>query len=120
MRYPKLYVERVPEPPNKIRKRYGWLTGRTNKGDTVFNMQAELRDGTHGLKSRELFREMMSFKQEGQEYSADTGKFDDRVMYALIGKFVIPMLKSRRYRRENRRETYEPRAEVPPVAAWMA
>jgi hypothetical protein len=120
IRYPRIYVERVPEPPNKIRKRYGWLTTRNNKKDIVDNMKAEMRDGTHGIRSKELLHEMMSFKQEGQEYGADTGMFDDRVMAAMIGKFTLPVLRSNKYRRENRATfTNEPIAPPPPVVAWM-
>lgn len=120
IKYPKIYVERVPEPPYKIRKRYGWLTSRANKGDIVDNMLAEFRDGTHGMKSKEFFRECLSFKQEGQEYGADVGKFDDRVMCACIGKWTMPMLKSRKYRRENRVQTSFPTVTAgPPVGAWM-
>lgn len=119
MGYPRIYVERVPEPPNKIRKRFGWLTTRSNKGDIVDNMIAELRDGTHGIKSRELFSEMISFKKDGDKYGAETGKFDDRVMAAMIGKFTMPTLKSRRYRRDNPVMVSEPTAETPPVAAWV-
>jgi hypothetical protein len=123
LRYPKIYVERVPEPPNRIRKRYGWLTSRVNKIDLVTNMLAEMRDGTHGIKSKGIFDEMMSFKKDGdkQTYEAEVGKFDDRVMMAMIGKFVLPRLKPSVLRRDNRQIAKDSVRfhEEPPVSAWM-
>lgn len=120
MRYPRIYVERVPEPPNKIRKRFGWLTTRGNKMDIVNNLLAEVRDGTHGIKSKECFREMLTFKKEGQEYGADVGKFDDRVITAAIGKFTLPMLKTGRVRKDSI-PTFQnvPTPEGPPPGSWM-
>jgi hypothetical protein len=118
LKYPYVYVERVREPPNKIRKRYGWLTTRTNKGDIVNVLLAEMRDGSHGLKSRGLFEEMMSFKKEEQKYGAEPGKFDDRVDAIMIAKYVLPDLKPTQTSASNGATIHEAGNE-PPVGVWI-
>lgn len=85
----KLYVERIPDPPNKPRKRYGWLTSTKSKPPIIDNLVAEIRDGTHGIRCRDTLQEMLSFKRGPRgEMEAETGMCDDRVMCYAIGKFV--------------------------------
>ena len=89
MEYPKLYVEQVPDPPNKSRKRYGWVTSRATKPEMIDYLVEDVREDSHGIKCAESFEEMMSFKaQEGGALEADPGCFDDRVMSLAIAKIL--------------------------------
>jgi len=99
--YPNIYAEMVPEPPGKPRKRYGWLTSSATRPLIIDNLVKEVREGSHGIKSRGTLEEMMSFKiQDNGKMEADTGMHDDRVISYAIGKHlrqVIP-LPQRRYK----------------------
>ncbi|MBF0344208.1 MAG: hypothetical protein HQL06_08250 [Nitrospirae bacterium] len=89
LNYPRIYTEMVLTPPIKPRKRLGWLSTRTNKELIINNLIAEIRDDSHGIVSRELFEEMMTFvKTQSGQYTAENGMHDDRVMAIAIGKFV--------------------------------
>lgn len=105
MGYKNLYVEMVPEPPGKPRKRYGWLTTTRTRPHIIDNLIQEAREGTHGIKSAELFGEMLSFKiQDDGKYEADTGRHDDRVIAAAIAKHLrqVTPLPSMRRANKNR------------------
>jgi hypothetical protein len=91
--YPRIYVEKIPDPPNKPRKRYGWLTTRATKPKAIDQLIAEMRDGTHGIRSKRTFQEMLSFKKDEKgEYGAEEGQHDDCVMSYAINKWVRPTL----------------------------
>jgi hypothetical protein len=97
-RYPNLYAEMVPDPPGKPRKRYGWLTtGSSRSGGAqggtrpliIDHLIKEVREGTHGFKSKELFDEMLAFKiQDNGRFEADSGRHDDLVFAAAIAKYL--------------------------------
>jgi hypothetical protein len=90
MGYPRLYVETVPEPPNRTRKRYGWLTTRSTKTFIKDLMVAHIRDGTHGLRCADTVEEMMNLQyldDSGLEMGVEGDDlFDDRVMSFMIAK----------------------------------
>lgn len=88
--YPKLYSEKIDDPPNRPRKRYGWHTSKKSKPELVDNLVAEMRDNTHNIKCAATFEEMMSYKQVPGEkvYGAESGMFDDRVISIAIAKFT--------------------------------
>jgi hypothetical protein len=93
--YPNLYVEMVPDPPGKPRKRYGWVTSNATRPLILDNLIREVREDTHTILNRDTFDEMMSFKiQDNGRYEADAGRHDDRVICIAIAKHlrqVIPL-----------------------------
>lgn len=88
-RYPLLYVEMVPEPPNKLRKRYGWKTSKATKPLCIDNLVSILREDRHGIQCAETFGEMLTFvlKDDGS-MEAQEGLHDDRVMSLAISHQV--------------------------------
>ena len=129
--YPKLYVERIPDPPNKPRKRYGWLTTRSTKPKIVDQVIAELRDGRHGIRSRRTLQEMLSFKRDEKgEYGGEDGQHDDCVVSWCIGKWVRPTIPitavrvSRHWkmvapRTEDQPKTPKATRQKPSMSAWV-
>ena len=95
MHYPKLWVEKVPDPPGKPRKRFGWLTSRSTKPMIIDNLVAAVRDGTHGINNKDTINEMLSFKRNPDgSMEAEKNQHDDRLMSYAIGQFVrtrLPM-----------------------------
>lgn len=124
MGYPKIYVERIPDPPNRPRKRYGWLTGRSNKSVLIDNLIMEMREGTHGINSKDLLREMLTFKKDEQgRYGAEEGKHDDCVMGYSIGKHTrtrlpLPTGFTRGRIEAEKHWDNVPSGSAPPVGAW--
>lgn len=91
--YPKMYMEEVPEPPGKPRKRYGWVTSHTTRPMIIDNLIREVMEGSHGINCAETFEEMMMFKRQiNGRQEADDGQNDDRVMSLAIGKYLRQVL----------------------------
>lgn len=89
LEYGKLYVEQIPDPPNKPKNRYGWVTGKNTKPEMVQYLVEDIREDSHGIKCAETFGEMMSFKeQDDGKLEADAGCFDDRVLSIAIAKIL--------------------------------
>lgn len=90
--YPNLFVENVPEPPNKIRKRYGWHTGTSKTGGKaviIDNLAADFRTNPNNINCVETLGEMLSYKHQADgSMAAETGRFDDRVMSLAIANHV--------------------------------
>lgn len=85
----RIYVEMVHDPPAKPYKRYGWVTNLKSRPVMLDNLIREAREGVHGIKSAELFAEMLSFKiQKNGKMEADADMHDDRVMAYAIAKYV--------------------------------
>jgi len=119
--YPRIYVEKIPDPPNKPRKRYGWLTTRATKPKAIDQLIAEMRDGTHGIRSKRTFQEMLSFKKDEKgEYGGEEGQHDDCVMSYAIGKWVRPTLPSINVRIGRHWKMGRPRTDVTPDAPGPA
>jgi len=90
--YPNIYMEMIEEPPNKPRKRFGWVT--TGAGDRkrqalIDNGKKMISEGNPGINDPQTYEEMLNFKRQadGKE-RADNGTFDDSVMSWLIGQYV--------------------------------
>lgn len=90
--YPNIYMEMIEEPPNKPRKRFGWVT--TGAGDRkrqalIDNGKKIISEGNPGINDPQTYQEMLNFKRQadGKE-RADNGTFDDSVMSWLIGQYV--------------------------------
>jgi hypothetical protein len=93
LRYPKLHFEQVPEPPGKVRKRFGWVTTKTTKGIIIDNLVKLIRNREHGVVSLETIDELISFRyyldgNESEKMGAADGSYDDRVMSYAIAQYV--------------------------------
>ena len=105
MNYRNLYVERIVDPPNKPRKRYGWLTTNKSKPLIIDNFVSEMREPIqiiaspfgaqvtpvilHEVNCKETLQEMMFFKQfDDGTMGAEAKRKDDRVMSLAIAKYV--------------------------------
>ena len=86
--YPRLHVELVAEPPNKPRKRWGWVTSSATRTQIIDNLKSEMIEGCHGINCAETFGEMMSFKRVNGKEQAEVGMKDDRCISIAIGKFL--------------------------------
>ncbi|MBF0404805.1 MAG: hypothetical protein HQL00_12680, partial [Nitrospirae bacterium] len=85
----KIWTERHIEPPNRPLPRYGWLTTTASKPALIDNLIMEFRDDTHGLVSREIFLEMLTYVQDSQgRFGAQQGRHDDLIMAAAIAKYT--------------------------------
>jgi hypothetical protein len=119
--YPNLYVETVPDPPGKPRKRYGWVTSRSTRPLIIDNLISEMTEGSHGIVCAETFDEMLSFKrQDNGKMEADLNRFDDRVLCIAIGKYVrqiTDLPAQRRPRHEKALRTGTRRKRISP-RAW--
>ncbi len=93
LNYQRIYSEMVLVPPVKPRRRLGWLSTMTSKELIINNLIAEIRDDSHGIVSREVFEEMLTFiRTQGGQYRAQNAMHDDRVMAMAIGRFVSSKL----------------------------
>lgn len=87
--YTNMYVEVQHEPPNRPRKRYGWVTTSATKPLIIDNLIAEVRDGVTGIQNADTVKEMFTFKEtEKGELEAELGHHDDRVISYAIAKYV--------------------------------
>ena len=121
LEYKNIYVETIPDPPHKPRKRYGWLTIHGKTASLILeNLIYEVNTGTHGIKCKETFEEMFNFKiQDDGKVESDPGTFDDRVMETAIGKYVLQKLpKIRVYNMADRIRGRGTKSGVPPSKAW--
>jgi len=93
LEYENIYVEVIVEPPNKPRKRFGWLTTEKSRALVLDNLKQVATGEDPGIRCAETYEEMMNFKRQkdGRE-EADAGTFDDRVLSISIGKHLIKTL----------------------------
>jgi hypothetical protein len=121
LKYPKVYVEKIPDPPNKPRKRFGWLTSRATRPVIIRNLQAEVREGTDGIQCKETLREMLTLKRnEKGEYEAEAKTHDDRVISYSITKFIVPTLPRTTFRTKPGWWTHKSETQAdPPVNGWL-
>lgn len=89
MGYSNIHVERIPDPPNPPRKRYGWHASTASIGLAVDNMIKEMRDGSHGIKSSRTLTEFLSYKRDAKgKYGGEVGRHDDLVRSYIITKYL--------------------------------
>lgn len=87
--YRNMWVDEVPDPPRKPRKRWGWRTDRKTKPMIINSLIRDVNEDTHGIASGELIEEMLSYKRmDDGGTEADHGRHDDRVMAYAIAKYV--------------------------------
>ena len=85
----RMYVERIPDPPNKPRKRYGFHSTSANIGQMMDQLVKEMRDNIHGIRSSRTLEEMLSMKRDAKgHYGAEVGRHDDCIRSLAIGKLV--------------------------------
>lgn len=118
--YPKIYTETTVEPPYQPRKRFGWHTTKKNKPAIIDNLVAEIREDVHGIKNKETFSEMITFKQheDGTLGAESRDDYDDRVMSISIAKYVktkLPLPSVKRMRAMSKRQwaTHMPKKDIP-------
>lgn len=98
----KIYVERVIEPPNKPRKRYGFSTTGAHyvngtaqgvRAEAVNAFIAKVRDKRALIRSPRTWGEMLTFKRDEKgKYKAELGCKDDTVIVECITAFAVPLL----------------------------
>lgn len=90
--YANMYVQHDIEHRSgqKQMKKMGWLTTSKSKPKIIDRLAADLRDGTHGMCSKELIDEMKRYQIGATgSYNAQDGYHDDRVMArAIAGEMV--------------------------------
>jgi hypothetical protein len=91
--YPNMYIQHDVEHRSgqKQTKKLGWLTTSKSKPKIIDRLAADLRDGTHGICSKELIDEMKRYQiGDNGSYNAQDGYHDDRVMArAIAGELVM-------------------------------
>lgn len=90
--YPNMHIQHDIEhrSGSKQTKKLGWLTTGKSKPKIIDRLAAELRDGTHGICSKELIDEMKRYQiGDNGSYNAQDGYHDDRVMARAIAGELI-------------------------------
>lgn len=104
-RYPGIYMRRKHDArEDSQQNRLGWDTNRATKPVLLAGGQELLREGTHGIRSRELALEMLSYvKLPSGKTQPERGKFSDLLMAWLIAQQVALEEPLRRIRTGERR-----------------
>lgn len=89
MNYPNIFVEMVPEAPNRSKKRYGWVTTKKSRPLIIGTLAACLKDetfvGNNCIQDIGTLEEMLAFEQkEDGTTGAKSGRRDDRVLSLAI------------------------------------
>lgn len=90
--YPNMYVQYDIEhrSGHKQTKKFGWLTTRKSKVKIIDTLASELRDGDHGIVSRDLIDEMKRYQIDPDgSCNAQPGYHDDRLMARAIAGELI-------------------------------
>ena len=86
--YPNIYAQRDIEnrgSGDKETKKIGWLTTSKSKFKIIDQLQAELRDKTHGIHCKETLDEFDTYiVEDNGSYNAQPRCFDDRIMARAI------------------------------------
>lgn len=117
-RYPRVFAEKQIEPPNIVRRRFGWLTTKKTKPAAIDSLVEDMREGSHGIVSADLFNEMLSFVQHDDgTLGAEEGMHDDRVMSIAMAKYAIKHNKLPRPRSFKARSEAENAVNGKPIAS---
>ena len=97
LKYKRLFIERVVQPPNPPRKRYGFrATGSRDSGtraEAVNALISLVNEGKHGIRSKRTYEEMLAFKRNAKgKFVAEHRRHDDCVTMEAVGAFCIPLL----------------------------
>lgn len=115
MGYRRLYRRRpVGQVKEKQQELLGWDTNRRTKPSLEAGMGELLREGTHGIRSSRLARELVTYVRDPNGRSGpDTDAFSDLLMAYMIGQHVAQQLRPRHERAWNKkRTTYAPKNPV--------
>jgi len=96
--YPDIYVEMVPDPPHRSRKRYGWVTSEPSRRMMLDHAVSLMANGHDGISDIGTLEEMLCFKYNNGRPEAESGQHDDQVISwagAQIVKHLIPAPKQR-------------------------
>lgn len=89
-----------PRRKEKAQDRIGFSTDRHTKPRLVDGMKELLREGSHGIRSLKIVRQMETYQRTKRGgYEAATGAFDDLLMPYMVGEYVrleVPPRKDRR------------------------
>lgn len=96
--YPFVYHrERLDNMRGKEQDTLGWNTDSRTKPLLVAKAQEILRDGTHGVRSRVLAQEMLTFiRTETGKTEPEPGKYSDLLMAWMISHLVADLMPLRR------------------------
>ena len=88
--YPHLYrAKRVGNTSEPTEKRLGWDTNVRTKPNLIAGMAGLLREGTDGIRSRDLLDELRTYtRTEKGTTEAEPKKYDDRLMAYMIAQEV--------------------------------
>jgi hypothetical protein len=104
LRYPKIYRPRQTGQTTERRtNKVGWETTQVTKPLIEGTMLEALRDGTHGVRSVKLARQMNTYVKDEKnpaKHGAQPGEHDDLLMAGMIGKHgaveLVPHTSKRR------------------------
>ena len=106
------FRKRLGAATDRSEDRLGWDTNRQTKPMLEANMAEMLREGTHGIRSRELVLEMKTHVRDSKGRSGpEAGKFNDRLMAYLIAQQVASLMPVKRASKRQR-QGYTPRDPV--------
>ena len=100
--YPNIYAQKDIEYKGggKETKKIGWLTTKASKPKIIDQLDAEIRDGIHGLACKETVEEMKHYVfDEDGSMGAEPGYFDDRVMSRAIAGEMRMLDEFKKHRR---------------------
>ena len=89
MEYPNIYIEMIPDPPYKPRRREGWVTSEKSRHLIVNNLVRCFWQDDPGIQCKDTYKEMATFIDNDGKPEAEAGAYDDRVLMTAIGKYVM-------------------------------
>lgn len=109
-RYKRMYRrKRVDRQRNELEDKIGWATDRATKPVIEQNMGLALKEGTHGIQSPRLARQLSTYvEDEKGHHGAMEGSHDDLLMAYMIGQRVADVTRPRdpeKAKRSARRRT---------------
>lgn len=89
-RYPYVYrSRRMGVASEKVEAKLGWDTNPRTKPELVAGMQALIRRGEDGIRSRLLADQVRTYARDKRgRYGAEPGKYDDNLMPFMFGQQV--------------------------------
>jgi hypothetical protein len=97
--------KRVEGREDRAQDRMGWDTNRSTKPILLAGGQELLREGSHGIHSRRLLREMLTYvKHPNGQTGPENNRFADLLMAWLIAQQVALMMPPRRIKKGPRRK----------------
>lgn len=88
--YPRVYLRTAHESTSEDRSRLlGWNTTRATKPLIEANLAEMLAEGNHGIKSRDLALEMLSYVRDGKGRTGpQTGRYSDLLIAYMIAQQI--------------------------------